>query len=153
MALLFLHATLEEVKESEVKEVFYMNDKLNPFPCFECNGGCCGPVAINQNEFNQLIKVVQSMSNEERKRLMRQKRPSERCIFYDMEKRNCSVYEARPEVCKMFGHYEMLECPKVPEDNYPIKLKGIKEGMNRIRENDKGAVGVLSMNTFWSDFL
>lgn len=130
-----------------------MNNKLNPFPCFECHGGCCGPVAINQNEFNRLNQAVQEMTPKERKRLMAQERPKDRCIFYDMENRNCGVYEHRPELCKMFGHYEMLECPKVPEDNYPIEIKGIKEGMNRIREAEKGAVGVLTLNTFWKDFL
>lgn len=123
------------------------------FPCFECQGGCCGPVAINKQEFERLKKAVSAMKPSERKRLQEQERPENKCIFYDMERRKCGVYAYRPELCRMFGHYEMLECPKVDEDNYPVKLGSVKEGMAKVRQFEEGATGILSLNTFWRDFL
>jgi hypothetical protein len=33
------------------------------------------------------------------------------CRFRDMERGNCSVYPARPTICRIFGHTEWLPCP------------------------------------------
>jgi hypothetical protein len=33
------------------------------------------------------------------------------CRYRDMENGNCSVYPARPTICRLFGHTEWLPCP------------------------------------------
>jgi hypothetical protein len=33
------------------------------------------------------------------------------CRFRDVEKGNCSIYPARPTVCRLFGHTRWLPCP------------------------------------------
>lgn len=35
----------------------------------------------------------------------------ELCRFLDMETKACSVYEARPLICRLLGHVEWLPCP------------------------------------------
>ncbi len=33
------------------------------------------------------------------------------CRFFDMKSRKCSVYPARPLVCRLLGHVEWMPCP------------------------------------------
>ena len=33
------------------------------------------------------------------------------CRFFDMNSRKCSVYPARPLVCRLLGHVEWMPCP------------------------------------------
>jgi hypothetical protein len=34
-----------------------------------------------------------------------------RCMLYDTERKECSVYEARPLVCRLLGFVEWMPCP------------------------------------------
>jgi Fe-S-cluster containining protein len=43
------------------------------------------------------------------------------CMFRDREQDNCSIYPARPTICRLFGHTRWLPCPigavsQTPED-------------------------------------
>jgi Fe-S-cluster containining protein len=33
------------------------------------------------------------------------------CILYDMQEKGCSIYPARPLVCRLLGHVEFMPCP------------------------------------------
>ena len=56
--------------------------------------------------------VVMAMSPAERQRLGAQKRDNMTCGFFDQELNRCSVYEARPAICRVYGLTKGLRCPK-----------------------------------------
>lgn len=89
---------------------------MNTCPCSTCDGRCCGPVPLTRNRLRAMNDVVMAMSPEERKRLGSQKRDPLTCSFYDTEQNRCSVYEARPQICQVYGLTKGLKCPKTPKD-------------------------------------
>ncbi len=81
------------------------------FECTQC-GDCCtgapGFVWVNQEEIEGLAKKLQIDVDEFEKKYVRKigirkslvEFPNGDCVFFDTEKRNCTVYEARPRQCK-----------------------------------------------------
>ena len=60
--------------------------------------------------------AVMAMSPQERQRLGAQQRDKLTCGFYDQELHRCSVYEARPAVCQVYGLTKGLKCPETPKN-------------------------------------
>ena len=88
------------------------------FTCSQC-GDCCtgapGYVWVNQEEINALAARVGATSVEEfEERYVRQVgvRRSLReysngdCVFFDNQKRGCTVYEARPRQCRTWPFWD-----------------------------------------------
>jgi Fe-S-cluster containining protein len=50
------------------------------------------------------------------------------CRFRDVERGRCSIYPARPSVCRLFGHVEWLPCPI---EKVPAPAPGGLEAMRR----------------------
>lgn len=120
------------------------------FTCTRC-GDCCGPVPVSINDVVRIKKFVKlKMSKKDIERLKSQKKPQDRCIFYDMERKACSIYAVRPLHCRMFGLYSMFEC----ENNPDYEVKTAKEGMNLIRENEAKSEtnALLTVGVTWRDF-
>jgi Fe-S-cluster containining protein len=81
------------------------------FECTQC-GDCCtgapGFVWVNQEEIDALAAKVGISVDEFEKKYVRKvsgrrslvEFPNGDCVFFDTEKRNCSVYEARPRQCR-----------------------------------------------------
>jgi uncharacterized protein len=81
------------------------------FECTQC-GDCCtgapGFVWVNQEEIDALAAKVGLSVDEFEKKYVRKvtgrrslvEYPNGDCVFFDTEKRNCSVYEARPRQCR-----------------------------------------------------
>jgi len=81
------------------------------FECTQC-GDCCtgapGFVWVNQEEIDALAKQIDLDPETFEKKYVRKigmrrslvEYPNGDCVFFDTEKRNCSVYEARPRQCK-----------------------------------------------------
>jgi Fe-S-cluster containining protein len=81
------------------------------FECTQC-GDCCtgapGFVWVNQEEIDALAAKVGVSVDEFEKKYVRKvsgrrslvEFPNGDCVFFDTEKRNCSVYEARPRQCR-----------------------------------------------------
>jgi Predicted Fe-S-cluster oxidoreductase len=114
------------------------------FTCKQC-GGCCGPVPATKTEFEAIKQVVNSMSQEERKRLKDQDRGELTCILLDTENKRCSVYNARPLICRQYGQIRELQCP----NNKGLRLKsGRKETMKYTRFN---IAGILSFDIGWKE--
>ena len=92
---------------------------------------CCGPVPVSINELNVIKDYVRKMKTKEVKRLSKQKRSPMQCMFVDTKNKRCSIYEARPELCKKFGYVKGLPCPHFPDeatekDNYkPARPIGV----------------------------
>jgi len=112
--------------------------KFDENRCNSCEGNCCigesGYIWITKNEceklahhlnitldelgVNYLLKVGYKYSIKE-KHLSQN---NYACIFFDLEKKQCSVYEARPNQCKTFPFWEYFksnisevkeECPAI----------------------------------------
>lgn len=88
------------------------------FECSQC-GDCCtgapGFVWVNGDEIRALAEVVTAGDVDEFERLYVRsvgirkslvEFPGGDCVFFDTEKRKCSVYEARPRQCKTWPFWD-----------------------------------------------
>ena len=114
--------------------------KFDATKCSECAGNCCigesGFIWITIDEIeklanhlkipvkevfeNYLVKYDYKFSIKERKL----GENNYACIFFDLEKKQCSIYEARPSQCRTFPFWEYFknnieevkeECPAIIE--------------------------------------
>ncbi|WP_063260073.1 YkgJ family cysteine cluster protein [Bacillus cereus] len=108
--------------------------------CKNCSE-CCGPVPVTYKELEGIKKAWEKIPKKRREQLKLQKRKPMTCILLDTKTNKCTVYESRPLVCKMFGHYKGLQCTYHPEE----VLESDGKGRKRVVENGP-PVGVLSMN-------
>lgn len=81
------------------------------FQCTQC-GDCCtgapGFVWVNQEEIDAIAAKINVPVDEFEKRYVRKigvrrslvEFDDGACVFFDTEKRNCKVYEARPRQCR-----------------------------------------------------
>jgi Fe-S-cluster containining protein len=95
------------------------------FTCTQC-GDCCtgapGYVWVNDEEIARLAEVVgESLERFERLyvRKVGARRslvefPNGDCVFFDTEKRRCSVYQARPRQCRTWPFWDSNL--RTPED-------------------------------------
>jgi len=122
----------------------------NEFDCTNC-GFCCGPVPITKREFNRIKRYVKKMSLAEIYRLKGQKKSPIDCIFRDKENDRCSIYPVRPDICKMFGYYEGMECP----NNLSFATRSKESGYKRIEKNAQKSeiLGVMSVDITLKSFL
>lgn len=114
--------------------------KFDETVCAQCEGNCCigesGYIWITKNECIKLAEHL-GISLEELgqtyllkvgyKYSLREKQLSPEnyaCVFFDLEKKQCSVYEARPNQCRTFPFWEYFlknieevkkECPAIIE--------------------------------------
>jgi Fe-S-cluster containining protein len=87
------------------------------FKCTQC-GNCCtgapGFVWVNQQEIAELARVIGVAVEEFERRYVRQvglrkslvEFPNGDCVFFDNQKRNCTVYEARPRQCRTWPFWK-----------------------------------------------
>ena len=110
-----------------------------PFPvpvkakynCLKCPGYCCSyqEIEVTQRDIDRLAKHFGISSRQAEARftklkasdgafLMRHRKDTvfdSICMMFDQEKRRCTVYEARPGVCRKYpdskrcGYYEFLK--------------------------------------------
>lgn len=83
-------------------------------PCSRCKAECCYLVPIHKGELAKILEFLSSKPKLELDRLSSQKRPFGMCPFVDLESYRCSVYEARPYLCRGFGEFIGLPCPHAP---------------------------------------
>lgn len=114
--------------------------KFDETKCSTCEGNCCigesGYIWIKTQEITALAKHL-NISVEElgAKYLLKVgyrysikekiiSKNNYACIFFDLEKKQCGVYEARPNQCKTFPFWEHFknniqevkqECPAIVE--------------------------------------
>ncbi|MFC7442554.1 YkgJ family cysteine cluster protein [Laceyella putida] len=114
---------------------------MEKLPCEGCKGMCCGPVPVTEQELKKIKKKIKSMPLKKRLELENQNRYYGTCIFYDLDNDKCGIYEARPEICRVFGYHKNLSCFRKPElatkDNWNAKEKH---------------VGILSLDFTWKYF-
>jgi len=114
--------------------------KFNETICASCDGNCCigesGYIWITKNECIKLAELL-DISLEELgekylfkvgyKYSLKEKLISKNnyaCVFFDLIKKKCSIYEARPSQCRTFPFWEYFlknkeevkkECPAIIE--------------------------------------
>lgn len=95
---------------------------FNPTACESCGGLCClgesGYVRISDDEIDALAEHLGvSLQKMHKKYLikadegysLREIRLSDgnySCMFFDLEKKQCSIYEYRPEQCRTFPFWD-----------------------------------------------
>ena len=83
-------------------------------PCAKCPGECCGPVPLSTRRLHAIEEHLRGLEPSELRRIATQRRDALTCAFYDLQRHACGVYAVRPQVCRMFGATESLECPRQP---------------------------------------
>jgi uncharacterized protein len=92
-------------------------------------------------EFKRIKKKLKSMPIQKRKELENQHRYYGTCIFYDLEKDQCGIHSARPDICRLFGHHQELVCFRKPE-----------LARNTTPIGPRKEMGVLSLDIKWEHF-
>ena len=113
---------------------------FDPVACDTCNGNCCigesGNIWINNKEIDRLRKhlnigIVETFDKYLEKRGYRYSikevqlsKDNYACVFFDLEKKQCSIYEVRPTQCRTFPFWDYFkenkeevikECPAIKE--------------------------------------
>ena len=99
------------------------------YSCEKCPGWCCtyDEIEVNQRDIERLarhhgldprVAAERFTKVKNGTPMLRHKKDSvfdTACMFLDQEKRRCSIYEARPTVCRQYpngprcGYYEFLK--------------------------------------------
>ena len=89
--------------------------KTSEFPCDTCDSACCGSIPLTRKEYVAILRHLRTVPREERNRLAAQKRDEYTCCFVDTERWQCSIYGARPLICKNFGYAPKVACKYAPQ--------------------------------------
>lgn len=79
---------------------------LPQLPSMQCDDGCgecCGVNFVRREEFRRVEGLVKA-------RGIKPVRQGLRCPLYQGGK--CTIYESRPLVCRLYGHVELMNCPR-----------------------------------------
>ena len=118
-----------------------------PMPCSTCTAACCGPVPVTVTERDEILAAVAVMAPDRRKRLASQGRPKTTCPMVDMDTRQCSVWDARPGVCRLYGYANGLQCPHRPVGQV-IAAAVVRDVLADWKEN--GPVAILGVTLGWA---
>lgn len=123
---------MEDFKQLEVETV--------NLPCKKCNGDCCGPdVHFSKDEIVELKKIVSlkkfkvlpiENSNSETYMISSKGVRNTKCVF--LKNNKCSIYNARPKICKDYGEKIYIQCP----------YNGLKEIPDSLEERTKLTIKV-----------
>jgi uncharacterized protein len=115
--------------------------KKPQFDCSQCPGYCCshGRIAVSENDIARLAKYFGLALAKARKKftyrfksadadeqILRHKKDivyKTICRFFDIKERRCTVYEARPNVCRKYpygnrcGYYAFLSFERAHQDD------------------------------------
>jgi len=111
---------------------------FEPSACDTCAGNCCigesGYIWITEKEITVLamhlnitqeelrIKYLNKISYKHSIKEVKLSEDNFACVFFNLEKRQCSIYEARPTQCRTFPFWEYFkkntkevyeECPAI----------------------------------------
>jgi hypothetical protein len=87
--------------------------------CRECGLRCTAGIQMTKQEFEQIVACLREQDPWQVRRVLEQEKrvvwfedtDTEQCVFYDVPKKRCIVWPARPLVCRLFGRVEWLPCP------------------------------------------
>jgi len=104
--------------------------------CHECGLRCMAGVQMTRPEFERIVECLRGQDSRQVARVLDQEKrvvwfedaEMDVCLFYDVTKRRCIIYPARPFICRIFGRVEWLPCPA----GKPVPQ--IKNGIQLIRD-------------------
>lgn len=87
--------------------------------CHECGLRCMAGIQLTKEEFERIVACLREQDPYQVIRVLEQEKhvvwfediETEQCVFYDVTKRRCLIYPARPLICRLFGRVEWLPCP------------------------------------------
>ncbi len=101
--------------------------KFDSSKCSECSGKCCrgesGAIFLNSSEIaniSNFLKIESSIFIRDYLKKIGFKYSIKElkiggehyCLFFDLDKRNCSIYEVRPTQCKSFPFWDYFKSNK-----------------------------------------
>lgn len=98
-----------------------------------------------------MVRAVAKWPKEEIDRMAAQWRPEYMCPFVDVERWRCSVYKARPTICKVYGLTPGLECSHAPEAATKMSHRKVQRMFDRDEKKRGEVVGVLGFSIGWDD--
>lgn len=122
-----------------------LHETVPPSTC-KTSGNCCFSIRMYSIEYHRLILyMAQNFSIEHNREIFRRALNPEgrvvkfgddvrwKCTLLDAKTQRCSVYEARPFMCRAFGHgfFGQVECPYVKVAN-PIAPEKFFEASARM---------------------
>ncbi len=90
---------------------------LPVLPTMQCDdncGECCGPVLCTDKEYEAVKRAAKRNGVKPVKQGLT-------CPYYQQGR--CQVYEARPRICRLFGHCTGLVCCKGYNTNVPASVE------------------------------
>lgn len=81
-------------------------------------GECCGVVMCSEDDYQRVKRYA-------KRRGIKPLEQGIDCPFY--QDGQCAVYEARPLICRMYGHFadDKLTCPRGYNVNMPLRVKDL----------------------------
>lgn len=109
---------------------------LPQLPKLKCDAGCgqcCGPVIVSSDEYKAIETVIAALG------ITPQRNGIGTCPLYINGK--CSVYHARPMLCRLFGHVPGMACAKGYDTPASDHVRG--KWNNAVRRSAKSGVRML----------
>lgn len=134
------------------------------FDCTKCPAHCCSVyerVSVTKRDINRLAKYFgvsfetakrRYTTNWEKERVLRRVKDviyPETCMFLDQEKRMCTIYEGRPNVCREYpgrvrcNYYDLMQFERRQQNDptvIPIVQITFVEKVEAKSENGNGRV-------------
>lgn len=113
---------------------------FDPKGCNSCEGNCCigesGNIWINRQEIENLSRYLDLSLDQLREKFLEKRaykysirevrlsKDNYACVFFNLDKKQCSIYEARPIQCRTFPFWDYFkenkeevkkECPAIRE--------------------------------------
>ena len=109
--------------------------------CDGCGGRCIAGFSVTRDEHAAMAAAFAALPPEEQARIASQEKTSRgpgaedtgatvtHCRFRDTEQNQCSIYEARPTICRLFGQTDWLPCPIEAVPHYPSDAASVLESV------------------------
>ena len=106
--------------ETEIQSFTARIDQSPCNGCDHCGTRCTAGIQVLHSEYEAVRAELARLPADEVQRVMGQEKQVPipgadenytACEFRDVERGRCLVYEARPMICRLFGHVEWLPCP------------------------------------------
>lgn len=116
---------------------------LATIPSFKCKPGCadcCGPVQLTRLEYHRCVKASGRTAQDVRQQMEKNiKRNIYKCPLLNAKTNQCSVYEVRPAICRIFGTTKELSCPHgyAPEPEQMLSEERAREILAQVEELGK----------------
>jgi Fe-S-cluster containining protein len=125
---------------SNAERLAQIDALLATIPSFKCKPGCadcCGPIHYSRLEFYRCVKASGHSLQEIREQIKKNvSRNDHRCPFLNRKTNQCSVYEVRPAICRVFGTTGELRCPHgyAPQAGQMLSEERSREILAQVKE-------------------